>query len=232
MQSSGALRKLALSAFVVGGTPALCACISVSENGYYDDHPYPPAYPPGGYWYDYPGHPGLYFDSGLGLYSIHGYPHHYFHGGYFYRWHSGHWSRSRHWGRHWEDCDARHLPRPVHLVHDRHHARGHLRHHDRGRADGHDDRRGHRGRSDRTPARHESRQRDWNQDEAAERPEAPRIDPGNARRQRPAAASDRGWRARADRIGDRPRQDRQNPVRREMRRGATRSQPVRPQRSR
>jgi hypothetical protein len=123
VQLDGTFRKLALSAFLVGGAPALSACVSASEHGYYDDYPHPPAHPDG-YWYDYPAHPGLFFDSWLGLYSIHGYPDHYFHGGYFYRWHSGHWSRSRHWGRGWEHCDARHLPRAVHSVDAGYYARG------------------------------------------------------------------------------------------------------------
>jgi hypothetical protein len=245
VQLSGALRRLTLGAFVVGSTPALSACVSVSEHGYYDDYPYPPAHPPGGYWYDYyRGYPDLYFDSWLGLYSIHGYPHHYFHDGYFYRWHSGHWSRSRNWGRGWEDCEARHLPHPLHGVHDRPHRRDQrvLAQPWRERADGHGDRVQRREWNGRRPRARESRWR-WN---GHGPDEARSTDPGSLRGRQTTDSPPRAGRARAEsgrsdeargagpRTRDRARgADRPARPRPQRARGVvTRSQTFRPQRSR
>ena len=171
MQFSGTLRKVVLSALVIGAAFALTGCVvnggGYADDGYRDDgyRGYPPASPRHGYRYAYPGGLSLIFDSGLGLYSVYGYPDYYYSGGYFYRWDQGYWNRSRNWDRRWERCDSRYWPRPIRHVHNNYYGRGQRPHHDwdrdgdRHRGDRHDrgdkherhdrdDRRDHGGRGD------------------------------------------------------------------------------------
>jgi hypothetical protein len=129
MQFRGTLRKLALSALVVGSAGALSGCVvnggGYADDGYYDDsRDYPPVHPHDGYRYAYPGGLTLIFDSGLGLYGVFGYPDYYYTGGYFYRWDSGYWNRSRYWNRNWERCESRYWPRPIYQVHNHYYRHG------------------------------------------------------------------------------------------------------------
>jgi hypothetical protein len=130
MQVRDAIRKLALSALVLGTASSLAGCVVTNggyDDGYYDDgyRGRPPMYPADGYRYLYPGGVSLIFNAGLGMYSVYGYPDYYFHDGYFYRYHSGYWNRSRYWNRGWGRCDPRHWPRPVYYVNNNYYRKGH-----------------------------------------------------------------------------------------------------------
>jgi len=156
MQFRGTIRKIALSALVLGGAGALSGCIvngaGYDDDGYYDHGAYPPVHAHHGYRYAYPGGPTLIFDSGLGMYGVYGYPDYYFHNGYFYRWSSGYWNRSRYWDRRWERCDSRHWPRPVYYVNNNYYGKGRRPHRDWDRPGHNDDDHhgdGHRERGDR-----------------------------------------------------------------------------------
>jgi hypothetical protein len=209
MQVRGTIRKIALSALLIGATGALSACVvndGYSGGGYddYDDdyYDYPPARPRHGYRYAYPGGLSLIYDSGLGLYSIYGYPDAYFYNGYFYRWDRGYWNRARHWNRGWERCDSRRWPRPIYHVHNNYYRQGRRPHHDWGNRDWDRDRdrdwdRDHRDRKDRDyvdrvrDAQEDARRRERYEDTRRVRAEQQREE-----------ARERAERERVERRGD------------------------------
>jgi hypothetical protein len=199
MQVRGTLRKIALSALLIGAAGAVPACVindRYSDGGYYDDddYDYPPARPRHGYRYAYPGGLTLIYDSGIGFYSVLGYPDYYFYDGYFYRWHRGYWDRARYWNRGWQRCDYRRFPRPIYYVHNHYYRHGRRPHYDWHRdRDWDRDHHDHRDRDyiDRVrdaaeDARHRERSSDYARRvrEAQEREEAQREEAERAERQR------------------------------------------------